>query len=344
MIRLLWRRGCTAGLSALLVASSAAGAPSAKLDFNFSVRPLLSDRCYTCHGPDEKARKAKLRLDTVEGLRGKTRDGVPIVVPGSHAASDLWRRLVTTNADDLMPPAESHLKLSSVEIETLAAWIDQGAVFRPHWSFNPVEPVGVPVVASSEFTRNEIDRFVQAALDSHGLHPSPETTREQWLRRASLDVTGLPPTLEELDRFLADATPEAYSRVVDRLLASPAYGERMASEWMDLARYADTYGYQADVDRDMSPWRDWVIRSFNENLPYDQFVLWQLAGDLLPGATRDQVLATAFNRLHRQTNEGGSIEEEFRTEYVSDRIHTMGTTFMALAFECGRCHDHKYDP
>ena len=338
------------GVTCLLLAAVLTSFPSRAatvdpVDFNFHVRPLLSDRCYSCHGPDERARKAKLRLDTPEGLRGKTQDGAAIVVAGNRAQSELWRRITTHDAEDLMPPAESHLKLSAMEIENLGRWIDEGAHHKLHWSFNSLVPVPVPSPSNQDsWMRNEIDAFVRDRLDRIHLKPTIETPREQWLRRVSFDLTGLPPTIEDIDAFLADRSADAYEKAADRLLASPAYGERMASEWLDLARYADTYGYQADVDRDLSPWRDWVIRSANENLPYDQFVLWQIAGDLLPNPTRDQSLATAFNRLHRQTNEGGSVEEEFRTEYVADRVHTVGTTFLGLTFECSRCHDHKFDP
>lgn len=335
-------------LASFLVLLVAAAGPTRgaadRIDFNFQIRPLLSDRCYTCHGPDEKGRKAKLRLDTVDGLKGKTKSGRLIVAPGNRTASDLWQRIITQDPDELMPPPDSHLKLTAAEVEVLGKWIDQGAEFRKHWAFNPLERIEVPQMAPADGIRNEIDAFVRSRLKAQQLKPGEEAPRAQWLRRVSLDLIGLPPTLAEIDAFVADGSTEAYEHVVDRLLASPAFGERMASEWMDLARYADTYGYQADVDRDMSPWRDWVIRAINDNLPYDQFILWQLAGDLLPNPTRDQYLATAFNRLHRQTNEGGSIEDEFRTEYVADRVHTVGTTFLGLTLECSRCHDHKYDP
>ncbi|MBI3868943.1 MAG: DUF1553 domain-containing protein [Verrucomicrobia bacterium] len=316
------------------------------VDFNFQVRPLLSDRCFSCHGPDERARKAKLRLDTADGLSGRAKSGLAIVAALNREASELWRRITNPNLDDRMPPSDSHLRLNPDEIETLGRWIEEGAKHKPHWSFIPVERVEVPRANTNESVRtgNEIDAFVRAKQRSLGLRPASEATQAQWLRRVSLDLVGLPPTLEEMDAFSADTSADAYEKVVDRLLASPAYGERMASEWLDLARYADTYGYQADVDRDMSAWRDWVIRAFNSNLRWDQFILWQIAGDMLPGATHDQKLATAFNRLHRQTNEGGSIEEEFRNEYVSDRVHTAGTAFLGLTLECCRCHDHKFDP
>jgi hypothetical protein len=315
------------------------------VDFNFHVRPILSDRCFQCHGPDEKARQGKFRLDVAaSAFARRDASGRTPIVPGRPDASEVFRRITTSDPAELMPPPESHLSLSAEEKEVLRRWIEQGAEYKSHWAFLPVVRPPVPAVPDDAWSRNPIDRFVLARLRREGLAPAPEASRETLIRRLSFDLTGLPPTLEEIDAFVADPAPDAYERVVDRLLNSPAYGERRANEWLDLARYADTYGYQADVDRDMSPWRDWVIRAFNANLPYDQFITWQIAGDLLPSPTREQRLATAFNRLHRQTNEGGSIEEEFRVEYVADRVHTFGTAFLALTLECARCHDHKYDP
>jgi len=318
-------------------------AAAEKVDFNFQIRPLLSDRCFTCHGPDEKARKAKLRLDTREGLFKQLEDGSTVVKPGSATNSELVRRIVATD-DDQMPPEKSNLKLTDAEKELLQRWIAQGAEYKGHWAFNPVEKVSPPTPGNAKWVRNPIDAFVLTKIESEKLKPTPEATRETLIRRLALNLTGLPPTLEEIDAFLADNSPQAYERVVERYLSSPAYGERMTLDWLDLARYADTYGYQADVDRDMSPWRDWVINAFNDNLPYDDFLRWQIAGDLLPNATREQKLATAFNRLHRQTNEGGSIEEEFRAEYASDRVNTFGTAMLGLTLSCAKCHDHKYDP
>jgi len=319
-------------------------AESGRVDFNRHIRPLLSDRCYTCHGPDEKARKKTLRLDTRDGLFKALEHGWAVVTPGDPSRSELVRRILAEDADDLMPPPESKLSLSPVERDLIERWVTQGAEFKPHWSFIPVETVMPPQVANPDWVRNPIDAFVLAQLASEQLSPAPEAAPETLLRRLALNLTGLPPTVAELDSFLADQSPGARARAVERYLISPAYGERMAMDWLDLARYADTYGYQADMDRDMSPWRDWVIQAFNDNLPYDQFLLWQLAGDLLPNATREQRLATAFNRLHRQTNEGGSIDEEFRAEYVADRVNTVGTAMLGLTLECARCHDHKFDP
>jgi len=338
------RRCFIAGFVFALVLRAAPAAEPAKVDFNFHIRPLLSDRCFACHGPDAKARKAKLRLDTPEGAYKALADGTPIIKPRDPAHSEVIRRITSTDPDEIMPPPESKLSLNQEEIALIHRWIEQGAEYKPHWAFIPVGQIEPPLAMNRKWVRNPIDRFVLARLERERIKPAPEATKEILIRRLSFDLIGLPPSLAEMDAFLADKSPGAYEKLVDRLLASPHYGEQMANEWMDLARYADTYGYQADVDRDMSPWRDWVIKALNENLSYAEFLLWQIAGDLLPDATREQILATAFNRLHRQTNEGGSIEEEFRAEYVADRVHTMGTAFLGLTLECARCHDHKYDP
>jgi hypothetical protein len=336
-------------VSAILVTLSGtlfAAAKSDKVDFNFQVRPILADRCFKCHGPDEKARKAKLRLDLAESAYA-VRDPQKqrrAIVPSHPEQSELIRRITTTDDDDRMPPPASNLTLEDNEKEILRRWIQQGAEYKLHWAFIPVLKPAVPALKTKSAPRNPIDAFVLERLTSEGLGLLPQASRETLIRRLSFDLRGLPPSLAEIDEYLGDKSPKAYERVVDKFLASPAYGEHLANDWLDLARFADTYGYQNDVSRDMSPWRDWVIRSFNDNLPYDQFILWQLAGDLLPSPTRDQILATAFNRLHRQTNEGGSVEEEFRVEYNVDRVATAGTAFLGLTLGCARCHDHKYDP
>jgi hypothetical protein len=317
---------------------------SAKVDFNFDIRPLLSDRCYKCHGPDAEHREADLRLDTKDGAFGKSSEDTPILKPGDVSASELFRRISSTDPDIRMPPPDSNLKLSKDEINRIGQWIKQGATWKQHWSFLPLERIPVARTKNLTWAKNEIDQFVLARLEEAGIEPAPEATKEKWLRRATFDLIGLPPTLEEIDAFLADETPHAYERIVDRLLASERFGERMAADWLDVARYSDTYGYQVDRDRFVWPWRDWVIRAFNSNMPYDEFVTQQLAGDLLPDATDDQILATTFNRLHPQKVEGGSVPEEFRVEYVADRTQTMGTAFLGLTLECCRCHDHKYDP
>ncbi len=315
-----------------------------RLDFNYDIQPLLSDRCFTCHGPDEKQRKGKLRLDTKEGALSKNTDGKFIIKPGDPDASEFIRRIETTDPDDVMPPAEVHLDLNRTEKDLLRRWIKEGAEFRGHWAFNPVRQLAPPTTQDARWPKTEIDQFVLARLEREGLKPSPEATRERLLRRVTFDLTGLPPTLPDIDVFLNDASSNAYEKAVDRLLASTTFGERQAVEWLDLARYADTHGYQADRYRSMWPWRDWVIRSFNENLPYDKFITWQIAGDLIDKPTKQSRLATAFNRLHMQNEEGGIVEEEFRVAYIVDRVNTFCTAFLAMTSECSRCHDHKYDP
>jgi hypothetical protein len=328
-------------LGLFLLASSAGAAPLAgtKVDYNFQIRPLLSDRCFVCHGPDPKTRKADLRLDTREGALASK-----VFVPGKPDESELVRRICADDADR-MPPRKSNLSLSPAEIELLRRWIAEGAEYKPHWAFLPLpDKVPSPPVSDEKWPRTRLDRFVLARLDAEKLKPSPEASREDWIRRVTFDLTGLPATPEEVDNFLADKGDKAYEIVVDRLLTSKRYGERMAVDWLDVARYADSFGYQSDADTNVWPYRDWVIGAFNANLRYDQFLTWQLAGDRLPRATREQRLATAFNRLHRMTGEGGSIPEEWRLEYVADRVHTFGTAVLGLTFECARCHDHKYDP
>jgi hypothetical protein len=330
-------------LSVAVLAGQTTTVRRESIDFTTQIRPLLSDRCFRCHGPDASKRKKELRLDVPAGAFKDLEDGWAVVKPGNPERSELIRRIFADD-DDMMPPSESHLSLSADEKALLLRWVKEGADYKPHWAFVPVRSEAVPKPATHVASTDPIDLFIGTRLANAGLRPAPAASRETFIRRAALTLTGLPPTLEEIDSFLADTSPKAFEHVVDRYLASPAYGERMAIDWLDLARYADTYGYQADFDRDMSPYRDWVIRAFNTNLPYDQFLTWQLAGDLLPGATRDQRVATAFNRLHRQTNEGGSIEEEFRTEYAADRVNTFGTAMLGLTLECARCHDHKFDP
>jgi hypothetical protein len=316
-----------------------AAPPTEKVDYNFQIRPLLADRCYMCHGPDAKKRKANLRLDTPDGARN-----AGVIVPGRPDASEVIRR-ITADDDDHMPPRKSNLSLSADEIELIRRWIAEGAEYKPHWAFLSLpDTVPVPSVSDPHWPISPLDRFVLARLDREGLKPSPVAAREDWIRRVSFALTGLPPTPAEVDAFLGDRSLQGFEKVVDRLLASPHFGECVAQDWLDAARYADSFGYQADGDTDVWPYRDWVIRAFNANLPFDQFLTWQLAGDLLDHPTREQRLATAFCRLNRMTNEGGSVPEEFRNEYVSDRVHTLATVFLGLTMECARCHDHKYDP
>lgn len=316
-----------------------------KIDFNRDVRPVLSDRCFACHGPDaSNGREAGLRLDTYEGATAKLESGNRAIVPGDLSASEMVARMRHHDPEEIMPPPKLDRPLSDSERMILEKWIEQGAEYQPHWAFVAPEKHAAPAVKDGSWSRDDIDRFVLAKIESAGLAPNPEADRATLLRRVSLTLTGLPPSPEQMEAFLKDESPDAYEKQVDALLASPRYGERMAQDWLDLARYADTYGYQSDKPCFVWPWRDWVIKAFNENLPFDQFATWQIAGDLLPDATQEQRLATLFNRLHRQTEEGGSIEAEFRQEYVSDRVHTYGTAFLGLTMECSKCHDHKYDP
>ncbi|QEL16510.1 DUF1553 domain-containing protein [Limnoglobus roseus] len=318
---------------------------AAEVDFARDVLPILSEKCFFCHGPDEAARKAGLRLDTKDGAFRKKKDRT-MIVPGKSAESEVISRIVSKDADEQMPPPDSNRTLTPRQIETLKKWVDEGATWGQHWAYVPLpRAVVVPEVQSSKFkVQRSIDNFILSRLEKEGLSPSPSATKAAWLRRVSLDLTGLPPSVAELDAFEKDTSPSAYETVVDRLLASPRYGERMASDWLDVARYADTHGYQSDRFRNMWAYRDWVIKAFNANQKFDQFTIDQLAGDLRPNATKDQRLATAFNRLHMQNEEGGIVEEEFRVAYVVDRVTTFGTAFLAQTLECCRCHDHKYDP
>lgn len=310
---------------------------TAKVDFDRDIRPILSDRCYLCHGPDAGTREADLRLDLREGA-------LAVLSPGSPEESELLRRIMSDDEFEIMPPPDSNLTLSKQERQLIRKWIEQGAEWKQHWAFAPrLNPVP-PNVRGEGLVAGAIDRFLLARLEAEQLSFASHASQEKLIRRVTFDLTGLPPTLEEIDDFLADDSESAFEKVVDRLLESEHYGQRMASDWLDIARYSDTYGYQVDRDRYVWPWRDWVIRAYNANMPYDQFVIEQLAGDLLPNATDDQILATTFNRLHPQKVEGGSTEEEFRVEYVADRAQTFATAFLGLTMECARCHDHKYDP
>ncbi len=310
--------------------ASAAG----KLSFNRDIRPILSDKCFHCHGFDPKNRKADLRLDVKEeAVKGKA------IIPGNAAASGVLERLLSHDPEEQMPPPKSKLPSATAqEIALIELWINEGAEYEPHWAFMPVKIQDF----KTQDPRPEIDRIVMKALDERGLALQPTAPPETLIRRLSFDLTGLPPTAEEV----VASTSGAFSveALVDRLLASQRYGERMAVDWLDISRYADSYGFQVDRERDVWMWRDWVVKAFNENLPFDQFVTWQLAGDLLPNATDEQRLATAFCRLHQQESEGGSVEEEYRVESVADRVQTFATAFLGLTFECSRCHDHKYDP
>ncbi len=316
------------------------------VDFNTHIRGVLSDTCFACHGPDAMAREAGLRLDTPEGafapLESDNRRHA--IVPGNPNSSELYRRIISEDPDYVMPTPTSNLSLTNRQIALIRKWIEQGAEYQPHWAFISPHRPAIPQVKDKEWTENEIDYFILEKIENAGVKPSPEASRETLLRRVSFDLTGLPPTVEELDHFLEDDSPDAYKKAVDRLLASHTYGERLANEWLDVARYADTHGYQDDGANDMWPWREWVIHAFNRNMPFDQFAIWQIAGDLLPDPTHEQRLATGFGRVHQQSQEGGIIGEEYRVEYVADRVMTTGTAFLGMTMQCARCHDHKYDP
>ncbi len=329
------------GLLALALWSAAvprvAAQPGGAIEFNRDVRPILSDTCFQCHGPDRQKRKAKIHFDTEDGARS-------VLVPGKPDQSELIRRITSTDPEQRMPPPTSGHTLSPRQIEVLTRWVAQGAKWQRHWSLiAPVRPT-LPAVKDASWPRNPIDYFVLARLEQEGLHPSAEADRLTLLRRVSLDLTGLPPTPEEADAFLADPSAHAYENAVDRLLRSPRYGEHLARPWLDAARYADTNGYQTDGERTMWRWRDWVIDAFNANMPFDRFTIEQIAGDLLPGATLSQKIASGFNRNHRGNSEGGVIPEEYAVEYVVDRVDTTATVWLGLSAGCARCHDHKYDP
>ncbi len=314
-----------------------------EVSFNRDIRPIISDRCFKCHGPDAKNQDSEFRLDRFENATADL-GGYFGVVPGDLDKSELHHLIRSDDDDERMPPPSSKMALTDKEKDLLDAWILQGAKYEKHWSFIPVpDEIEVPQ-AGDGWARNEIDRFVADRIEKAAMEPAKESPKAKLLRRVSFDLTGLPPTLEELAAFEADAGPQAYEKVVDRLLASDAYAERMTAEWLDVARYSDSYGYQRDHVRTVWPWRDWVLRAFRDNMPYSQFMKEQIAGDLIPNATDDQILATAFNRLHGHNIEGGSILEEFRVEYVGDRVETAGTAFLGLTMNCTRCHDHKYDP
>jgi len=330
----------------LLCACLGLAAPrlGAAVDFNRDVRPLLSDRCFACHGPDAAKRQAGLRLDSLEGATAELKSGKRAIVPGKPQLSELVARIHAEDPKDTMPPAKLNRPLAAAERAMLERWIAEGGVYAKHWAFVAPQSHAPPAVDNAAWPQDDLDRFVLAKLEQQHLAPNPQADRPSLLRRISFVLTGLPPTPDQIAAFVADASPDAYANQLDGLLASPRFGERMALDWLDLARFADTYGYQSDKPCFVWPWRDWVINAFNRNLPYDQFLTWQVAGDLLPHATQEQRLATTFNRLHRQTEEGGSIEQEFHQEYISDRVHTVGTAFLGLTLECCKCHDHKYDP
>ena len=324
---------------------AARGAVQPAVDFNRDIRPIFSENCYTCHGPDTNKRKAGLRLDQKESAFGKAESGEVPVTPGEPEKSEVIRRLTTTDPDDVMPTPKEHKKLKPAQVELLRQWIKSGAKWDGHWAFQPVKPVVPPELHNTgSDIRNAIDVFILARLEKERLALSPEAEKAVLIRRVSLDLTGLPPTLAEVEAFLADAAPKAYEKVVDRLLASPHFGERLAVPWLDLARYGDTSGYHNDSLRDMWLWREWVINAFNANMPFSEFTIEQLAGDLLPQATIAQQVASGFHRNVMTSDEGGLIDEEYLNLYVVDRVATTGVTWLGLTVGCAQCHDHKYDP
>ena len=314
------------------------------VDFNFHIRPILSDRCFHCHGPDENGRQADLRLDIKENAVALLKDKeISAIHPGKPWESEAVNRVLTEDSELVMPPIDSKLDLTSKEKALLVKWIEQGAIWKDHWAFTAPVKAPMPIVQNKSWPKNELDYFVLHNLESKDLSPSKEANKMTLIRRLSQDLIGLPPTPQEVEAFLNDTSEDAYEKVVDELLKSSRYGERWAWEWLDVSRYADTNGYQGDFTRDMWPWRDWIINAFNSNMPYNEFTIKQLAGDLLPNATANDILATAFNRNHPYNSEGGSIPEETRVVNVFDRVETTGTVWLGLTFECARCHDHKYD-
>ena len=316
------------------------------VSYNFDIRPILSDKCYACHGPDANKRQAGLRLDMADSVYQALKDNptAHALVPGKPEQSEVFKLISSPDTSVLMPPPSSNLKLTAREVSLIKKWIEQGAKYEKHWAFVSPKLPSLPQITNKEWVKNEIDYFIVNRQEKKGIKPNPEADKERLLKRVSIDLNGLPPTLEMTDGFLADASGNAYEKVVDQLMNSPAYGEKMAVHWLDVARYADSHGYQDDGYRTQWPWRDWVIHAFNRNMHYDDFVTWQLAGDMLPNSTKEQLLATGFNRNHKITEEGGVVDEEYRVSYVTDRNDLFGKAFLGVTLECAHCHDHKYDP
>ncbi|MBI1311782.1 DUF1553 domain-containing protein [bacterium] len=331
-------------VAALLIVLPSTSFAADEIDFNRDIRPILSDKCYACHGPDENKRQGGFRLDRKDSAYGAAESGEIVIVPGQPEASELVARISTGDADLVMPPADSTKKLSPEEIDLLKRWVASGAAWHEHWAFIAPQKPAPPTVSQPAWVRNPIDAFIRKRLDEKRINPSREASRETLIRRVSFDLTGLPPKPEDVIAFVKDESPDAYEKVVDRLLESPHYGEHMTRFWLDAARYGDTHGLHLDNYREMWLYRDWVINAFNQNLPFNQFVIKQLAGDLLENPTEDDLIATGFNRCHVTTSEGGSIAEEVYVRNVVDRVVTTGTVFMGMTFDCSRCHNHKYDP
>jgi hypothetical protein len=317
-----------------------------QISYNFHIRPILSDNCFACHGPDANKQEAGLRLDVEEAAYSALKEspGKFAIIPNDVNGSELYHRIVNTDPNELMPPPESNLSLTEEEIGLIKKWIEQGAKYEPHWAFVSPKKGTLPKVKDKEWPRNEIDYFTLAKMNKLGLDPNDQAEKHELLKRVSLDLTGLPPNPEMISDFEKDNSPEAYEKALDKIMNLPTFGEKMAVLWMDISRYSDSYGYQDDNIRTQWPYRDWVIHAFNRNIPYDQFITWQLAGDMLPNATKEQILATAFNRNHKYTEEGGVIPEEYRVEYVLDKSNTFTKGILGITMECAQCHDHKYDP
>ena len=339
--------GSVAGAASCLNRSESGNHLPETVSYNFHIRPILSDKCFKCHGPDANKRQAGLRLDIADSAFRPLREtkGAFALVAGKPEESELYRRISSVDPDYQMPTPDSHLGvLNEREIALFKKWIRQGAKYESHWAFTPPAKSKVPELNNKDWARNEIDHFIGEKLRQQGLEPNEEADPERLLKRLILDLTGLPPSIQAMDQFMADKSPDAYEKMVDALLQQPQYGEKMAVLWLDLARYADSYGYQDDNIRTQWPWRDWVIHAFNNNLPYDQFITWQLAGDMLPGANKEKILATGFFRNHKYTEEGGVIPEEYRIEYLVDKTKTFSKGILGVTLECAQCHDHKYDP
>ncbi|MFD2203410.1 PSD1 and planctomycete cytochrome C domain-containing protein [Shivajiella indica] len=317
-----------------------------QISYNIHIRPILSDNCFACHGPDANKREAGLRLDIAENAYAALKESPDKfgITPHDISQSELYKRIISDNPSELMPPPESNLKLTEEDIALIKKWIEQGAVYEPHWAFVAPKKIEVPQVKDEKWPKNEIDNFIWAKMNKLGLNPNDEAEKHELLKRVSLDLTGLPPTPEMIKDFEKDTSADAYEKIVDKIMDLPSFGEKMAVLWMDISRYSDSYGYQDDNIRTQWPYRDWVIHAFNKNLPYDQFITWQLAGDMLPNASKEQILATAFNRNHKYTEEGGVIDEEYRVEYILDKTNTFSKGILGITMECAQCHDHKYDP
>src|SRR6266850_2987164 len=334
-----------AGLTAASPLLAATSKPASKsTDFNREIRPILSENCYACHGPDVEKRKAGLRLDKQDGALAELKSGNHAIVPGNTAKSALIERITTADEDDRMPPLKTGKHLTPAQIETLRKWIAEGAEWKGHWSFLAPQRSEVPRVGNQRWPKNPIDSFILARLQRNHLEPEAEALKTTLIRRVTFDLTGLPPTVKEVDAFFADRQPGAYERLVERLLGSQRYGEHMARYWLDVARYGDTHGLHLDNERSLWPYRDWVVEAFNRNLPFDQFTVWQLAGDLLPNPTREQLVASGYNRCNVSTSEGGAIDEEFQVRYAVDRVEATSGAWLGLTMGCAVCHDHKFDP